>query len=77
VILHEVGDILVYEGKNYKAMPSIIAGRCFGCSLIPSGGKDCADRNELAACESDSPVFVLDDPEAIAAYVIRRLEQAG
>lgn len=65
------------DGKFYKAVKWLIPHDCTGCALESDGclqanGEDvCADN-----CEFEGHIFIASGKEALAQYVLARLEKA-
>ena len=69
-------NTIEFHGKKYVAMPYLKHGECEGCAFqddeVSEGA--CPHTTSMKSCFVDSPVWIEDTPEAIAAYVARRME---
>ena len=72
-----------FEGQVFIEVPALVHNDCHGCYFedgvnLPTNDKGttpCPHTKNLRPCDAESPIFILDTPEAIAEYVARRLER--
>ena len=68
---------LTWRGQDCVAVSPIVTMRCHGCLFAITEDDECPHTDEAVtmSCGSDNDViFIEDTPEAMAAYIIQKLE---
>jgi len=66
-------DFVIFEGKRYRAMPSVVGASCLGCGLGGEGGLCNAESGEsIFDCASKDTIAVLDTKAGLRAYIATR-----
>ena len=67
---------LTWRGQDCVAVSPIVTLRCQGCLFATTEDDECPHTEAVPhSCTSDNDViFIEDTPEAMAAYIIQKLE---